>query len=105
VSTEVADNPVENRYEILVDGHLAGYIRYRLRETQITLWHTEMETGYEGRGLAAELGKVALDDVKERGLELVPLCPFITKYIRRHPEDYLDIVAADYREKVMKGGG
>jgi predicted GNAT family acetyltransferase len=104
VSTEVADNPAQERYEILVEGHLAGFIKYQLGEGRITFWHTEIQPDYEGRGLASELAKVALDDVKQRGLELVPLCPFIAKYIRRHPDDYLDVVAPEYREKVTAGG-
>jgi hypothetical protein len=35
---------------------------------------------------------------------VVPLCPFISKYIRRHPDDYLEIVAPNYRDKVKTGG-
>ncbi len=97
----MADNPDEDRYEILVDGHLAGFVKYQLEGTRITLWHTEIESDYAGRGLASELAKVALDDVKQRGLELVPLCPFVAKYIRRHPDDYLDLVAPDYRNKLV----
>jgi hypothetical protein len=104
VSTEVADNPAAERYEILVDGQLAGFIRYRSDDKRITFWHTEVESAYEGRGLASELAKVALDDVKARGQEVVPLCPFISKYIRRHPDDYLEIVAPNYRDKVKTGG-
>jgi predicted GNAT family acetyltransferase len=104
VSTEVADNPDEDRYEILVDGHLAGFINYQLKGSQITLWHTETEAGYEGRGHASELAKVALDDVKQRGLELVPLCGFVVEYVRNHADEYLDMVAASHRDKVMASG-
>lgn len=100
MSTEIADNPTEQRYEILVEGHLAGFISYALDGERITMWHTEIEPEYEGRGLASELAKVALDDVKQRGLSLVPLCPFVAKYVRRHPEEYLQIVAPDHRQKL-----
>ena len=103
MGTEVADNPDEDRYEILVDGHLAGFIKYVLQGPRITLWHTEIEPGYDGRGLGSELTKVALDDVKQRDLELMPLCRFVAKYVRRHSDEYLDVVVPDYREKVMSG--
>jgi hypothetical protein len=101
VSTEIADNPAAERYEILVEGHLAGFISYALDGERITMWHTEIEPEYGGRGLAGELAKVALDDVKQRALALVPLCPFVAKFVRRHREEYLDTVAPDYRERVL----
>jgi uncharacterized protein len=104
MGTEVADNPEEQRYEVLVDGHLAGVIKYSLDGKRITLWHTETELEYAGRGLASQLARVALDDIKQRELELVPLCPFIAKFVRQHPDEYLDTVAADYRTKVLAEG-
>ncbi len=105
MSTEVRDNPEASRFELLVDGRLAGFAQYRLNDERITMYHTEVEPEYEGRGLGDELARAALDDVRRRGLVLVPLCPFIAAYIRRHPDDYLDLVAASLREKVMEGAG
>ena len=101
--TEVQDNPEESRYDVLVDGRLAGFAQYRLGGGRITMYHTEIEPEYEGRGLGDELAREALDDVRRRGLVLVPLCPFIAAYIRRHPDDYLDLVAPGMRERVMEG--
>ena len=103
MSTTVQDNPQESRYDLLVDGRLAGFARYRLAGERITMYHTEVEPEFEGRGLADELAHVALDDVRRRGLVLVPLCPFVAAYIRRHPDDYLDLVAPSLRERVIEG--
>ena len=105
MSTEVRDNPEESRYELLVDGRLAGFAQYRLEDERITMYHTEVEPEYEGRGLGDELAHDALDDVRRRGLTLVPLCPFIAAYIRRHPDEYLDLVAPTMRDRVMDGAG
>ena len=103
MTAEVRDNPEELRYELLVDGRLAGLSQYRLEGERITIYHTEVEPEYEGRGLGDELARAALDDVRGRGLVLVPLCPFIAAYIRGHPDDYLDLVAPSLRERVMEG--
>jgi predicted GNAT family acetyltransferase len=105
MSAQVRDNPEESRYDLLLDGQLAGFAQYRLRGKRITMYHTEIEPEYAGRGLGDELARAALDDVRRRGLVLVPLCPFIAAYIRRHPADYLDLVEPSLRERVMEGAG
>ena len=89
----VQDNPEEARYEALVEGSVAGFIVYRRRNGLLTMIHTEVEPEWEGHGLASELVRGALDDVRAHGLKVRPLCPFVAAYIKRHPE-YLDIVAA-----------
>ena len=85
MSTTVRDNEARSRYELLLDGRVVGFAQYRLAGTRITMYHTEVEPEYGGRGLGDELARAALDDVRRRGLVLVPLCPFIAAYIRRHP--------------------
>jgi predicted GNAT family acetyltransferase len=104
VSLQIDDNPEELRYEALLDGQLAGFIQYQLRDGRITMYHTEVDPAYEGHGIGSELAKVALADVLDRGLELAPLCPFIANYIRLHAEDYLGMVPTSMREKVLAGG-
>jgi hypothetical protein len=104
VGNEVIDNPAQERYEARVDGALAGFILYRLDGERITMVHTEVDPDYEGHGVGSELAKVALADVRERGLELMPQCPFIADYVRRHPDGYLDLVPESLRATVLSGG-
>jgi len=98
MSVEVRDNPDESQYEVFSDGRLAGYSKYRRGGGAITIFHTEIDAEYEGQGLGAELAKGALADVRAQGLELIPMCPFISRYVRRHPDEYLDLVAPRIRE-------
>jgi predicted GNAT family acetyltransferase len=88
----VADNPAASRYEIRVGDDLAGFAEYRLMPGRMVMTHTEIAPSFEGRGLGARLAADALDDVRGRGLTVTPLCPFIAKFIREHPE-YRDLVA------------
>jgi predicted GNAT family acetyltransferase len=90
----VQDDPDELRYELRLDGEFGGEIRYRLQPDAIVLVHTEVSPSLEGRGMGARLVAGALDDIRGRGLRVVPLCPFVAAYIRRHPE-YADLVVAD----------
>ena len=82
----VADNPAEGRYEIRVDGDLAGVAEYRDRGGRRIFVHTVIDDAFAGRGLGNRLAAGALDDAIGRGLPIVPRCPFIRAYLERHPE-------------------
>lgn len=90
--TGVRDNSAESRYELLVDGLVRGTLHYRTGPESITLVHTEVDPELEGRGLGAHLVRDALEDIRGRGLRIVPVCPFVRSYLERHPE-VADLVA------------
>ena len=92
----VFDVPEWGRFEIHVDGKLAGFAAYRIAPGTITFTHTEIDEAYGGRGLGGTLARAALDAARARGLAVVPLCPFIRRWIERH-EDYQDLVRAAER--------
>jgi predicted GNAT family acetyltransferase len=89
----VVDNPTAGRYEAIVDGEVAGYVVYRLKGPVIIFVHTEVEPAFEGKGVGGRLAAGALDDVRSRGLVVIPRCPFIAGYIERHPA-YRDLVGS-----------
>ena len=103
MGVEVIHNPQLSRYEAWVDGELVGFAEYHLNGSRLTLTHTEVNRDHERRGIGSQLAKDALADVAARGLELIPRCPFIAAYVRRHPDLYLDLVPEPLREKVMAG--
>ncbi|NJP26207.1 N-acetyltransferase [Microbispora sp. SCL1-1] len=101
---KVADNPEASRFEITVDGALAGFAEYRLSGPRISFTHTEIDPAFGGRGLGSTLVKAALDAARDAGLSVLPFCPFVQRYIERHP-DYLDLVPADQRARFSLDGG
>lgn len=92
----VTDNPAESRYEIRAGGELAGFVTYHPRGQQITLIHTEVDSRFQGMGLAGQLARFALDDARERHLAVLPSCPYVRSWIGKHPA-YADLVPADRR--------
>jgi predicted GNAT family acetyltransferase len=86
----VRDNPELERYEALAGDRLAGYVAYRRRPGALVLVHTDVLPAWEGRGVGGRLARAALDDIRARGLSVVPACPFIAAWMRRHPE-YADL--------------
>ncbi len=89
----VRDNEAGLRYEVVGEDKVLGEILYRKRGDRMVLQHTEVLPYAEGSGLGSRLVAGALDDIRARGLRVVPLCPFVAAYIQRHPE-YGDLVAA-----------
>jgi predicted GNAT family acetyltransferase len=95
---EVADAPDHERYELSVDGQVVGFTSYRARPGLIAFLHTEVEERLQGRGLAEELIRFALEDARARDLEVLPFCPFVKAFIERHRE-FEALVPPIYREQ------
>ena len=87
----VLDVAESSRFEIHVDGRLAGFAAYRGEPGRITFTHTEIDDMYAGNGFGGILVRGALDGVRERKVAVLPECPFVRGWIERHPE-YLDLV-------------
>jgi hypothetical protein len=90
---DVVHNPQQSRYEIHVDGAVAGFTQYRERDGVIDFVHTEIDDAYEGHGLGGQLARGALDAVRADGRQVIATCPFIRGWIEKH-EDYQDLLAA-----------
>ena len=95
---QMRHNEAASRYEAEIEGQ-SVVLGYRLRGNQLTLVHTDVPKSLEGRGIGSALAKATLEDARVRGLEVVPECPFVAWYIRRHPE-YLPLVEAGSRRQV-----
>jgi uncharacterized protein len=99
---EVRDNPEKSRYELLEDGKLVGVADYRPMGTvhsgdtpqppRLGFPHTEIVPGRRNQGLGHELVKGALDDVRRKGVKVVPYCWFVAEFIQDNPE-YADLRA------------
>ncbi len=83
---EIVDSRDASRYEIRLDGQLAGFADYRLEGDVITFTHTETDPAFGGRGLGSKLVAFAVTDVRSRNLRIVPQCPFVAAWIKDHEE-------------------
>jgi len=101
-AVEVVNNDHRHRYEILYDGALAGFTEYRIRGNRVVFIHTEIDDAFAGQGLAGELARRALAAVAATGATIVPVCPFIASWLRRHP-DFEGRVSWDDAERWVVG--
>ncbi|AEI10696.1 GNAT family N-acetyltransferase [Cellulomonas gilvus] len=91
---DVVEVTQEERFEARRDGELLGFAAYTLDRGTVVLTHTEVFPEHEGQGVAGELVRGALDQVRASGRDVVPLCPYVRAWLGRHPE-YQDLVRAD----------
>lgn len=88
----VVDVPERSRYEVSADGEVVGFSAYHLiAEGVLALPHVEVESAFEGRGVASTLMRESLDHIRGRHLKVVPICPFAQTFFERNP-GYADLV-------------
>lgn len=92
----ISNETGRQRYELAVGGELAGFVEYRVRDGTLDLVHTEVLPQFEGRGLAGQLARFALDDARAQGRKVAPSCSYIARYVERHPQ-VQDLVAGATR--------
>jgi predicted GNAT family acetyltransferase len=92
----IRHNTDRSRFEVLDGDSVVGkaaYLEYPADKTQRIFYHTVINEEYGGNGFAGELAAYALDETVDAGLTIVPVCPFIKKFLRKHPE-YAENVTA-----------
>lgn len=87
----VEREPERSRYVLRSGDRAVGVLDYRLLGDEIVFTHTGVDPACEGRGYGSRLVERGLDDARDDGLRVRPLCSFVAAYIRRHPE-YADLV-------------
>lgn len=92
MAQQVQNNSERSRYELVIDGDLAGIADYSIVGDRVVMPHTEIEQRRRGQGLGAILVKHALDDLRSSGRTVVPRCWYVAQFIDEHPE-YRDLVA------------
>lgn len=95
----VTHNEQARRFEAAVDG-LRSLLAYRLSPDRILLVHTEVPAPLEGQGVAAKLTRAALDFARAQHWQVVPLCPYASSFLRKHPE-YHDLLSAGDLQKIL----
>ena len=95
----VVDDPANNMYIVRVAGEEAGFSAYKRSAGRTVFTHTEIGSEWEGKGVGSALARAALDAERDAGRSIVPSCPFIAGYIKRH-EQYLDLVEPAHRAAV-----
>ena len=79
------DNREEKRFEMPFE-NTVSFIEYEKDGNIISLLHTEVDESLEGQGAGTAIVEKVLRQIEKEGMQLIPLCPFVVAYIKRHPE-------------------
>ena len=93
----VRDNAERHRFEIDL-GDATAFAEYNLLSRQIMFTHSEVPEAHEGKGLGGALIRAALASARERGLKVIPICPFFAAYMRKHAEAQ-DLLGGAWRKR------
>ncbi|MFI5485818.1 GNAT family N-acetyltransferase [Micromonospora echinaurantiaca] len=94
----VTDVPERERFEARDEaGALAGLVTYQLTGAIIAYTHTEVDAAFEGQGVGSTLARAVMDDARAKGRTVVPICPFLSGWLGKHPE-YDSVVARSTRK-------
>ena len=85
VGDRVTDNRTLRRFELVTGGEVA-FLNYERRAHTLVLVHTEVPPAFRGRGIGGALVKAGLEAARHEGLRIIPVCPFVKAYLRKHPE-------------------
>ncbi|MFE8644688.1 GNAT family N-acetyltransferase [Sphingomonas sp. NCPPB 2930] len=88
------------RFEAQREGRTLGHLAYETAaDGALVITHTIVPPEHAGQGVASFLARGVLDDVRTRGLQVVPECSFVAGWLQRHP-DYLPLVQPAARERL-----
>ena len=82
----VRRDPAAGRFEIVVDGVVAGFADYSDADGVRTFPHTVVDPEFGGRGLAGRMIGEALEVTRDEGLRVRAACAFVERYVQKHPE-------------------
>ena len=81
----VEHDPVAHQFYAVLNGARA-VLEYRRAPGRIFFAHTEVPEAYRHHGVADALAHAGLEYARAKHLAVTAICPFVSSYIRRHPE-------------------
>ncbi|RFF32262.1 GNAT family N-acetyltransferase [Wenzhouxiangella sediminis] len=82
---DIQHNEERQRFEALVDNQLC-VLEYVRDGNTVSMNHVRVPEAVGGRGIAGEITRYALDWARDKGLRVVANCPYVARWIERHPE-------------------
>ena len=91
----VTDDRPSGTYEAISGDTVIGGLTYTVpSESRLVLVAAAVFPEYRGQGVATELIRRVLDDIRANGRTITVLCPIVRAFIDRNPE-YEDLVDAE----------
>ncbi|MDM1555905.1 MULTISPECIES: GNAT family N-acetyltransferase [Chryseobacterium] len=89
--TEIVLEGRKGEIQLFSDDKKAGKMDISVIGKKLTVYHTEVDPEFEGKGFAKILLERLVSYARENDLKILPLCPFVHAQFKRHPEEYNDV--------------
>ena len=83
MDVDVVHQQDRSRFEAQVEGQTA-YLTYEKDGGTVAMTHTIVPREIEGRGIAGELSRTAVDWARGQGLQIDPQCSYVRSWLRKH---------------------
>ncbi|MFD2936485.1 GNAT family N-acetyltransferase [Spirosoma flavum] len=94
-ATHIKNNTHRHRFELETEGKISIVEYQHVDDETLALTHTEVDSSLEGHGVGSQLVEGVLEYIDQNNLKIVPLCPFVVVYLKRHP-DWNRLVSTAY---------
>lgn len=82
----IEHDPKGHRFFLEVAGGTAELVYRKVDERTVDLTHTAVPEAAAGQGIAGQLAQAAFDWARSTGTRLVVTCPYVRRWLERHPE-------------------
>ena len=96
---KVLNNEAEQRFEAHLNGQLA-YLSYQRFPDRFVIVHTEVPPAVQHKGVGGKIMATALDYARDAHLRVIPLCPYVTSFVREHPE-YHNLLSTEDSAQIL----
>ncbi|KQT33052.1 acetyltransferase [Chryseobacterium sp. Leaf405] len=90
-TTKVILGNARGEIQLFSDDKKAGKMDISVIKDKLTVYHTEVDEEYAGKGFAKILLEKLVSYARENDLKIVPLCPYVHAQFKRNPEEYKDV--------------
>ncbi len=88
---DITDNEFLRQFELEVGDNMAR-IEYALQDRKIFLTKYDMPDDMEEQGFRDIFIKAVFEEIKERGISLMPTCPEIVGFLRKNRRKYKSLL-------------
>lgn len=68
------------------DGKRLATSTFSMAGNKMIIDHTEVDESLKGKSVGIAIIKTAVEYAREKGIKIIPLCPFAAAMFRKHPE-------------------
>lgn len=91
---DITHDPAGSQWLAHEAGEQVGHLEYTTEGDVYSLIHTIVDPAHGGKGIASQLVRTALDELRAEGRGVRPVCPYVVSWIEKHP-DYASIVVSE----------